>query len=126
MQTPEQLREDAEWCRNQAGVGTGVGMSREEAFRFDRLSYAAEELAALREGPKYIVPAEPAVPIARLEKLWRRFRQLRGKSLADAKDPGIIHNAEFSGKMTGMGWGYEAAAADLRAVIDEVKKGETR
>ena len=71
------------------------------------------------------MPAEPAVPVARLEKLWRRFRQLRGRSLADAKDSGIIHNAEFSGKMTGMGGGYEEAAADLRAIIDEAK-GETR
>lgn len=72
------------------------------------------------------MPAEPAVPVARLKKLWRRFRRLaagrrrvaRRKSDEDA----LFGWAEQSGKAEG----FEDAADDLRAIIDEAKKGETR
>ena len=69
--------------------------------------------------------AELAVPVARLEKLWRRFRQKAGVHLAAIDDPGIRHNAQFTGQERGQSWAFKDAAVDLRAIIDEAK-GETR
>jgi len=62
--------------------------------------------------------AEPAVPVARLEKLWRRLRRHALRLRREARENAIYEHGQASG--------YMAAAADIRAVIDEVKKGETR
>ena len=67
---------------------------------------------------------EPAVPVARLENLWRRLRQLRGMANADARRANGARQprmALFHGAVANT---YRCAAADLRAVIDEAK-GET-
>ena len=67
------------------------------------------------------MPAEPAVPVAKLEKLWRRFRHNRNRSYKDfsrkGDDPAVKYGEYCA---------WSEAAADLRAVIDEAKKGETR
>ena len=67
--------------------------------------------------------AEPAVPVARLEKLWRRFRQKYGTHLAEVKAFDLAHSRGYA---RGRASGYLKAAADLRAVIDDAKKEETR
>lgn len=66
--------------------------------------------------------AEAAVPVARLKKLWRRFRQRRGL-LRSASHKNPSRDARLS--LLGQCVGLVDAAADLRAVIDEAK-GETR
>ncbi len=63
--------------------------------------------------------AEPTVPVARLEKLWRRFRRKRKRPYRDwsrkGDDPAVKYGEHSA---------WTDAAADLRAIIDEAEKGE--
>ena len=68
--------------------------------------------------------AEPAVPVARLEKLWKRLRQQRGVALADARKYERAGRYVHRDRMEHQAFGFWLAARDLPAIIDEAKKGE--
>ena len=71
------------------------------------------------------MPIEPYVPVARLERLWRRYRHFRAQALRNAKHALSIGAGEYQDKCMARMYAWEDAAADLRTVIDEAKKETT-
>jgi len=71
------------------------------------------------------MPIEPCVPVARLEKLWRRYRHFRVQALRNAKRALSVGAGECQDKYMARMYAWEDAAADLRTVIDEAKKETT-
>ena len=58
------------------------------------------------------------IPVGRLEKLWRRYRQARGKAIAEARR---AKHWDTQNSLYGQSLGFWYAAADLRKLIDEAK-----
>ena len=62
------------------------------------------------------MPAEPVVPVAILETLWRRFRQMERSEFAERERHG---GRAIRGQFECAGLAWRAAARDLRAIINE-------